>query len=119
MRQTYQPVSLSLLREGHFEATDLLLDCHAQLNVPSGSNDDTPLTLACWKGHEGVVGLLLEKQSSINHQTKTGCTPLMEATRLVLSTRCLFVYYETVSVDLICYAYISLSHSNIEYFVFL
>ena len=68
-------------REGHFEATYLLLKHGAQLNEPSGGNDDTPLTLACWKGHERVVRLLLEYRSTIDHQTKTGCTPLMEATR--------------------------------------
>lgn len=68
-------------REGHQEATRLLLDSGAQINVPSGSNDDTPLTLACWKGHEEVVSLLIERNSNVNHQTKTGCTPLMEATR--------------------------------------
>lgn len=68
-------------REGHREATQLLLDYGAQINVPSGSNDDTPLTLACWKGHEDVVSLLISRKSNVNHQTKTGCTPLMEATR--------------------------------------
>ena len=72
-----------LCREGHQEATRLLLDSGAQINVPSGSNDDTPLTLACWKGHEEVVSLLIERNSNVNHQTKTGCTPLMEATRSV------------------------------------
>lgn len=70
-----------LCREGHQEATRLLLDSGAQINVPSGSNDDTPLTLACWKGHEEVVSLLIHRNSNVNHQTKTGCTPLMEATR--------------------------------------
>lgn len=68
-------------REGHFHATFLLLKEGANLNEPSGSNDDTPLTLACWKGHDKVVQLLLENRSNIDHQTKTGCTPLMEATR--------------------------------------
>lgn len=37
-------------REGHLKTTALLLAHNAQVNVPSGSNDDTPLTLACWKG---------------------------------------------------------------------
>lgn len=68
-------------REGHYETTALLLERGAQVNVPSGSNDDTPLTLACWKGHKNVVLLLLDSKSNIDHQTKTGCTPLMEATR--------------------------------------
>lgn len=34
-------------------------------------------------GHKEVVLLLLESKSNIDHQTKTGCTPLMEATRFV------------------------------------
>ena len=37
-------------REGHVETTRLLLNKGAEINTPSGSNDDTPLTLACWKG---------------------------------------------------------------------
>jgi len=41
---------ISFNREGHYETTALLLERGAQVNVPSGSNDDTPLTLACWKG---------------------------------------------------------------------
>lgn len=68
-------------REGHLKTTRLLLTHNAQVNVPSGSNDDTPLTLACWKGHKDVVLLLLQSHSNVDHQTKTGCTPLMEATR--------------------------------------
>lgn len=32
-------------------------------------------------GHKNVVLLLLDAKSNIDHQTKTGCTPLMEATR--------------------------------------
>ena len=37
-------------REGHLATTKLLLGLGADVNTPSGSNDDTPLTLACWKG---------------------------------------------------------------------
>ena len=33
-------------------------------------------------GHYRVVELLLRNKSNVDHQTKTGCTPLMEATRL-------------------------------------
>jgi ankyrin repeat domain-containing protein 17 len=73
-------------REGHLETTRLLLDRGAMLDEPSGSNDDTPLTLACWKGHPSVVELLLQRKSNADHQTKTGCTPLMEATRYVYNS---------------------------------
>ena len=68
-------------REGHFDATKLLLNHGVECNMPSGSNDDTPLTLACWKGHSDIVSLLIDQGSDLNHQTKTGCTRLMETTR--------------------------------------
>eukprot|EP00795_Rhopilema_esculentum_P016779 gene16779-8239_t len=68
-------------REGHYDTTKILLENNSQVNVASGSNDDTPLTLACWKGHSIVVELLIKYKSNVDHQTKTGCTPLMEATR--------------------------------------
>ena len=77
-----------MYREGHFDATKLLLDHGVECNLPSGSNDDTPLTLACWKGHSDIVNLLIEHGSNLNHQTKTGCTPLMEATRYVCVCVC-------------------------------
>ena len=56
---------------------------HLQVNTPSGSNNDIPLTSACWKGHCSVVQLLLEYHSDIEHHTKDGCTPLMLAARSV------------------------------------
>jgi ankyrin repeat domain-containing protein 17 len=42
-------------REGHLATTKLLLNLGAEVNTPSGSNDDTPLTLACWKGKSGNI----------------------------------------------------------------
>jgi len=30
----------------------LILDSNAEVNVPSGSENNIPLTLACWKGIE-------------------------------------------------------------------
>ena len=80
-----------MYREGHFDATKLLLDHGVECNLPSGSNDDTPLTLACWKGHSDIVNLLIEHGSNLNHQTKTGCTPLMEATRYICVCVCVCV----------------------------
>ena len=32
----------------------LILDSNAEVNVPSGSENNIPLTLACWKGN--VIG---------------------------------------------------------------
>ena len=49
--------------------------------MPSGSENNVPLTLACWKGHKDVVELLLKNESNIEHQNKAGCTPLMLAAR--------------------------------------
>ena len=37
------------------------------------------LTFACWKGHQGVVELLLVRKADIEHRTKKGFTPLMFA----------------------------------------
>ncbi len=70
-------------REGHLSVAQLLLDHGAKVNMPSGSENNIPLTLACWKGHRDVVNLLLKNVSNIEHQNKAGCTPLMLAARLV------------------------------------
>ena len=61
----------------------LLLQEGAKVNVPSGSENNIPLTLACWKGHRAVVALLLDHASNIEHQNKAGITPLMLAARSV------------------------------------
>ena len=66
---------------GHTEVARLVLERQAQVNSPSGSNNDIPLTSACWKGHRNVVELLLQYDSDIEHHTKDGCTPLMLAAR--------------------------------------
>ena len=73
--------SFSLFREGHLSVAQLLLLHGARVNVPSGSENNIPLTLACWKGHRDVVHLLLKHKSNIEHQNKAGCTPLMLAAR--------------------------------------
>lgn len=70
-------------REGHLSVAQLLLNHGAKVNMPSGSENNIPLTLACWKGHRDVVNLLLKNVSNIEHQNKAGCTPLMLAARLV------------------------------------
>lgn len=41
-------------REGHYSVAKLILDSNAEVNVPSGSENNIPLTLACWKGN--VIG---------------------------------------------------------------
>ena len=37
-------------REGHLDVARLLLENKAEVNIPSGSESNIPLTLACWKG---------------------------------------------------------------------
>ena len=39
-------------REGHYSVAKLILDSKAEVNVPSGSENNIPLTLACWKGRD-------------------------------------------------------------------
>ena len=41
---------LTSYREGHYSVAKLILDSNAEVNVPSGSENNIPLTLACWKG---------------------------------------------------------------------
>lgn len=41
---------LLYFREGHISVAELLLKNKSQVNVPSGSENNIPLTLACWKG---------------------------------------------------------------------
>ncbi len=77
-----------MYREGHLSVAKLLLEHSAKVNVPSGSENNIPLTLACWKGHRDVVELLLDNASNIEHQNKAGCTPLMLAARYASSERC-------------------------------
>ena len=38
------------VREGHLIVAQLILENGALVNVPSGSENNIPLTLACWKG---------------------------------------------------------------------
>ena len=45
------------------------------------SNFGNAYAFVCLAGHVDVVNLLLKHNSKVDHQTKTGCTPLMEATR--------------------------------------
>lgn len=81
-KEGFSPLMFAALG-GHTQVAELLLLHGAQVNTPSGSNNDIPLTSACWKGHHDVVKLLLEHRSNIEHRTKDGCTPLMLAARLV------------------------------------
>lgn len=79
-KEGFSPLMFAALG-GHTVVAELLLKHNAQVNVPSGSNNDIPLTSACWKGHHQVVYLLLQFKSNIEHRTKDGCTPLMLAAR--------------------------------------
>lgn len=81
-KEGFSPLMFAALG-GHTEVAELLLKHGAQVNTPSGSNNDIPLTSACWKGHHHVVYLLLQYSSNIEHRTKDGCTPLMLAARWV------------------------------------
>lgn len=47
-------VKFYILNSTILQVAKLLLDKRSQVNVESESNKDSPLTFACWKGHEGV-----------------------------------------------------------------
>lgn len=50
MYTQFNDLSLIPNREGHLTVAQLLLNHNARVNVPSGSENNIPLTLACWKG---------------------------------------------------------------------
>ncbi|EDO28178.1 predicted protein [Nematostella vectensis] len=81
-KEGFTPLMFAALG-GHTDVAAKLLEQGAKVNIPSGSNNDIPLTSACWKGHHDVVKLLLKYTSNIEHRTKDGCTPLMLAARYV------------------------------------
>lgn len=88
-KEGFTPLMFAALG-GHTDVARKLLERKAKVNVPSGSNNDIPLTSACWKGHHDVVKLLLEFNSNIEHRTKDGCTPLMLAARYATLDICLY-----------------------------
>ena len=66
--------------EGHYSVAKLILDSNAEVNVPSGSENNIPLTLACWKG---IVNCGLYQYSYFDYQTPLDLTT---STRLSTST---------------------------------
>ena len=73
-------------REGHVGEVHSSLESGFQGDILSGSNDDTPLILACWNGNLSLVYDHIKKKSNINYRNKTGSTPLMEASKLAESS---------------------------------
>lgn len=51
----------------------------ALLETRHGDNDWTPLMVACRRGHQSVVTVLLEHSASVNASSRSGKTPLMLA----------------------------------------
>ena len=47
-------LSFLIFSEGHYSVAKLILDSNAEVNVPSGSENNIPLTLACWKGNINI-----------------------------------------------------------------
>ena len=57
----------------------LLLNYKANINKHSSEFKESALTLACYKGHLGMVRFLLEKGADQEHKTDEMHTALMEA----------------------------------------
>ncbi|KAL7676382.1 hypothetical protein ACOME3_002636 [Neoechinorhynchus agilis] len=64
---------------GHALAVQLLLELGADINAHVESNRNTALTLACYQGRFEVVKVLVKHKATIDHRSKSGLTPLMEA----------------------------------------
>ena len=61
------------------QVTKLLLENGADVEMPDNYGQ-SPLFMACWKGHATVAQLLLEYRANIGCRTKTGITPLFQVT---------------------------------------
>ncbi|MET0281884.1 MAG: ankyrin repeat domain-containing protein [Steroidobacteraceae bacterium] len=63
-------------REGNAEAIKALLEGGADKNLPSGSEQTTPLLLAIHNGHFDAARVLLEHGADVNKANVMGFTPL-------------------------------------------
>jgi len=69
-------------KRGEGDAVRALLDQDASLIDARDRDESTPLHCACWKGHQDVVALLIERGADVkarNHNTHWGDTPLHAA----------------------------------------
>ena len=57
----------------------MLIPLHYRYIFQIETNCNTALTLACFQGRCDVVKILIEHEANIEHRSKTGLTPLMEA----------------------------------------
>ena len=57
------------------EVCKLLIDKGADVNL-KGVNEDTPLVIACEKGHLSICQLLIDKGANIDSSNLDGFTPL-------------------------------------------
>ncbi|KAH0861367.1 hypothetical protein HID58_089628, partial [Brassica napus] len=73
---------VSAARDGDYVEAKMLLDCNpclAKYSTFGGLN--SPLHFAAAKGHNEIVGLLLEKGADVNSRNYCGQTALMQACR--------------------------------------
>lgn len=63
-------------REGHAEAVAALIKGGADINLPSGSEQTTPLLLAIHNGHYDAARVLVEAGADVNKANVMGFTPL-------------------------------------------
>lgn len=56
-------LSLPKARDGHLQVVEFLLERKAPIDATSAA-DDTPLLLACWKGHADVCRILLNANAN-------------------------------------------------------
>ncbi|MGH7467310.1 MAG: ankyrin repeat domain-containing protein [Longimicrobiales bacterium] len=70
---------LHAVREGHKEATALLLNAGADINQVSAGDHTSPLLLATINGHFDLAAQLLQKGANPNLASDAGATPLFAA----------------------------------------
>jgi uncharacterized protein len=77
-------------RQGHVDASKLLLECGADINQVSGGDHTSPLLMATINGHFDLAGLLLAKGADPRLASENGVTPLYAALNVQWAPKALY-----------------------------
>ncbi|MEN2499239.1 MAG: Ankyrin repeat domain-containing protein 17, partial [Marteilia pararefringens] len=72
------PLMLATM-QNHVDVATYLIECGASVNTKIETNKNSILSFAISQNHSKIAKLLLERGANLEHRSKSGFTPLMEA----------------------------------------